>query len=136
MEEYIVILHSGNNNFVSYGYDENDFKEAPVSSYQMNEEELEEFNESNGLSIDDNTLMDNLEKNVKPSSKQTKHRATTMKKKKVAEKAFNIGDSVIYRKHNATVMFGPYERNYKQLYELQMEDGTVMSAVSTSIKKA
>ena len=35
MEEYIVILHSGNNNFVSYGYDENDFKE--IVSERINE---------------------------------------------------------------------------------------------------
>ena len=46
-----------------------------------------------------------------------------------------IGDIVIYRKKQATVVFGPFEKNYKQVYELQMEDGSVVSAISDSIRK-
>ena len=46
-----------------------------------------------------------------------------------------MGDNVIYRKKQATVIYGPYEKNYKQVYELQMQDGTIVSAISTLIKK-
>ena len=46
-----------------------------------------------------------------------------------------MGDNVVYRKKPATVIYGPYEKNYKQVYELQMQDGTIVSAISTSIKK-
>lgn len=62
-------------------------------------------------------------------------RSTTIKKKKKNEIIFNVGDKVIYRKKQATVLFGPYEKNYKQVYELQMEDGSVTPAISVSIKK-
>jgi len=47
----------------------------------------------------------------------------------------DIGEDVVYRKKNAKVMYGPYEKNYKIFYELQMEDGTVTCAVAQSVRK-
>lgn len=53
---------------------------------------------------------------------------------KAAKPTFRVGDKVIYRRHEATVMFGPYERGSKAMYELRMDDGTVVSAHAQSIK--
>lgn len=101
-------------------------------SYECDDEE-EKHN--NSFNLNDDDILNNLDNNQMPSSKQIKAKATTMKKKKKPIKLFNIGDIVIYRKKQATVVFGPFEKNYKQVYELQMEDGSVVSAISDSIRK-
>ena len=100
-------------------------------SYEYDDEE-EKHN--NSFNFNDDDILNNLDNNQMPS-KQIKAKATTMKKKKKPIKLFNIGDIVIYRKKQATVVFGPFEKNYKQVYELQMEDGSVVSAISDSIRK-
>ena len=55
------------------------------------------------------------------------------RRKKPAKPTFKPGDKVMYRKHEATVMFGPYERGTKIMYELRMSDGTVVTAHAQSV---
>ena len=63
-------------------------------------------------------------------------KATTFKtKKKKQEKIFKIGDAVFYRNKEAVVVFGPYEKNYKQLYEIQTHDGKIVSATAAALRK-
>jgi hypothetical protein len=66
----------------------------------------------------------------------TKKRKTTFKpkKKKKQQNEFKIGEIVTFRNKKATIVFGPYERNYKILYEIQFEDGKIISASSTGLK--
>lgn len=127
----MILRHSINN--MNYDYDENDYEEAPVYvSYLNDEEDEEEITRDGQMNIDDDTIMDSLN-DAHISTRKT--RATTIKKKKKNEMEFAMGDNVIYRKKQATVIYGPYEKNYKQVYELQVQDGTIVSAISTSIKK-
>lgn len=127
----MILRHSINN----MNYDEEEeFEEAPVYVSYLNEEEddEDETTSQESVALDDDAIIDSLN-DAHISTRKT--RATTIKKKKKNEQEFGSGESVIYRKKHATVIFGPYEKNYKQVYELQMEDGTIVSAISTSIKK-
>ena len=42
---------------------------------------------------------------------------------------------VLYRNKEATVVFGPYEKNYKKLYEIQTQDGKIITATSSALHK-
>jgi hypothetical protein len=130
-----VILRRSNNNYIDFDYNgDYEFEEAPVYTYNIHDEDFDEENHKD-LHINDDFLVDNLDKNIeiKPQRKQ---RATTINKKRKLDTIYEIGSKVIYRKKNATVIYGPYERNYKFIYELQMEDGSIVSAIATSVKKA
>ena len=65
----------------------------------------------------------------------TKRKTTFIpKKKKKQQNEFKIGETVTFRNKKATIVFGPYERNYKILYEIQFEDGKVMAATNNGLK--
>lgn len=112
--------------FLSNNYKEDEYTEESYS-YDEEEQQNQSFN------FNDDEILNNLDNNQMPTVQKAK--ATTMKKKKKPVKLFDIGDEVVYRKKSAFVVFGPFEKNYKQVYELQMEDGSVVSAISDSIKK-
>jgi hypothetical protein len=122
-------------------YDEDDNDDMNINPIysSLNEEDDEDEDISDNINedklkntIDDEKLLECFS-DARMSTKG--HGSTTMKKKKKDKIIYNIGDKVVYRKKKASVLFGPYEKNYKQIYEIQMEDGTVTSAISTSLKK-
>ena len=63
-------------------------------------------------------------------------KSSEMKKKKraKADVVYERGDSVIYKNKKCKILYGPYEKNYKDVYELLTEDNTIVSAIATSIK--
>ena len=106
-------------------------------------DEHDEFDEEphKDVKINENDFLNSLDggepkpKRQKQKSTTKTYRSTTMKKKKKLDVVYDIGEDVVYRKKNAKVMYGPYEKNYKIFYELQMEDGTVTCAVAQSVRK-
>ena len=99
--------------------DDIDFEESPVTISYLDDDSDNDIEEEGiaKINIDDDSIIDSLnETHVNNKSKVVAH-STTMKKKKV-EKVFISGDNVIYKKKNAMVVFGPYEKNYKKIYEL------------------
>ena len=97
-------------------------------------DDLDELEEEKDLSniIDDNSFTDYFD----DAKISTKKRKTTFKpkKKKKLQNSFKIGQTVTFRNKKATIVFGPYERNYKILYEIQFEDGKIISATSNGLK--
>lgn len=128
-------------NYINYDFDENEYEESPVYIHRLDEEDEENEEESREFGGSDDAIIDDLDKDVLSQPQTTarkprKQRATTMNKRKKLDVVYEVGTKVIYKKKNATVIFGPYEKNYKFIYELQMEDGSVTSAIATSVKKA
>lgn len=120
-------MPKNNDDYTEFDYDEE--YEISSASYMYDNDYI---NDDKDTHIDENMIIDDLDNDVQLTHKE---HATTMKRKKKPEVLFNIGDKVIYRKKTATVMFGPYEKNYKQVYELLTDEGSVLSAIATSIKK-
>jgi len=130
-------------NYINYDYNEDEYEESPVYTYKLNEEEDDEYDEEKNkdFGASDDSIIDNLDKDIPMQPhptvrKHRKQRATTMNKRKKLDVVYEVGTEVIYKKKKAKVIFGPYEKNYKFVYELQMEDGSITSAIATSVKKA
>jgi hypothetical protein len=121
------LMPKNNDDYIEFNYDEE--YEISSASYMYDNNYV---NEDKDTHIDENTLIDDLDNDVQLTRKE---HATTIKRKKKPEVLFNVGDKVMYRKKIVTVIFGPYEKNYKQVYELLTDEGSVVSAIATSIKK-
>ena len=67
---------------------------------------------------------------------EDEEKSSEMKKKKRSrlDVIYERGDSVIYKNKKCKILYGPYEKNYKDVYELLTEDKTLVSAIATSIK--
>ena len=137
MYQYIGSWSSRRSRMGDIDYDEYDY-ESPVKVYHLDgEEEMEDENEEDAnVSIDDEDIMSSLNDIRMPKKPAQRNYATNIPKKPKLKVEFASGDQVTYRKKKGMVLFGPYEKNYKQIYELQMEDGTIVSAIATSVKKA
>lgn len=61
--------------------------------------------------------------------------STKFKKKKKEKIVFESGQQAIYKNKEITILYGPYENDSKQMYEVQLSDGSVTSLASTSIKQ-
>ena len=83
-----------------------------------------------GCSGDDEELDDELMRLFGEKKRSDKPRPLKVKQ---AKPVFKPGDKVVYRRRVATVMFGPYERGSKTMYELRMDDGTMVSAHAKSV---
>ena len=70
-----------------------------------------------------------------PQGDEDEHKEKRGKAAKQPKVKFKMGEQVMYRRRVATVMFGPYERASKTMYELRMDDGTVVSANAQVIGK-
>lgn len=114
------------------GYDnyENEMEIEIPSFDDEDEEEDEEKNLKDA--IDDDEFLKYFDDARMPIS--AKAPSTTFKKKK-PEIIFEQGEKVTYRNKEATIIFGPYEQNYKKFYEIQMIDGRIISATSTALHK-
>lgn len=132
-----------NNNTIDYDTD-NYYGESNMKvSYIDDEENNDDFygEKKDDVKINENDFLNSLDggepkpKRQKQKSTTKTYRSTTMKKKKKLDVVYDIGEDVVYRRKNAKVMYGPYEKNYKMFYELQMEDGTVTCAVAQSVRK-
>ena len=135
MYQYISTGNSRRNRMGDIDYDEYDYEEAPVKVYYLDNEDEEE-NEDTNVSIDDDDLMSSLSDARIAKKPAQRNYATNIMKKPKLKVQFAAGEQVMYRKKKGMVLFGPYEKNYKQIYELQMEDGTIVSAIANSVKKA
>ena len=96
-------------------------------------DDLDYFNDENNekiLSSLDNDFLDSFGRiRVAPKS------VTDKPKKKKPEVTFKMGEKVLYRNKAAEVVFGPYDKNYKKMYEIQTSDGKVYSASSQALHK-
>ena len=136
-----MILRQSINGNDDIDYDNNYYGEDDIKISYMDEHD--EFDEEphKDVKINENDFLNSLDggepkpKRQKQKSTTKTYRSTTMKKKKKLDVVYDIGEDVVYRKKNAKVMYGPYEKNYKIFYELQMEDGTVTCAVAQSVRK-
>lgn len=120
-------MRYNDNDYNDYG----DEDEVDVKSIVIDEDEEDEVEDNRDIrdAIDDEDIV-NCFDDAHVSTK------TTIGKRKRKEKVvYNVGDAVIYRKKSATVLYGPYERGVRQMYELQLSDGSVVSATATAIKK-
>lgn len=120
-----------NNYYDDYDeYDYHDDYDYKIKFDKFLEDDEEEDNEKAINDIDED-LLQCLDDARMPT------KATSFKpaKKKKPEQTFDAGEVVTYRGKEVTIIFGPYEKNYKMLYEIQTHDGKVISAVSTSLHK-
>lgn len=56
------------------------------------------------------------------------------KRKKKEKIIFESGQTVFYKNEKCSVIYGPYERDGKQMYELETESDNIISAEYSSIK--
>ena len=119
-------------------YDEEDFANDPrfqfPSFFDDDEDEEDDDEEEKDLkdAIDDEEMLQYFD-DAKMST-SSRSLSTTFKKKK-PEVTFEQGENVLYRNKEATVVFGPYEKNYKKLYEIQTQDGKIITATSSALHK-
>ncbi len=114
--------YDGYNDY-NYDYDE---RSSQYNKYFEDDDDEDEKNLAD--TIDDDDILQCFD-DARISTK-----ATIMKpKKKKQEKIFNSGEIVTYRGKNATIVYGPYEKNYKQLYEIQTHDGKIVSATASAL---
>ncbi len=76
----------------------------------------------------DDALDDELTRMIGGKQRDDDDDAPVRKPKAKMKAKYKAGDKVTYRRQVAIVLFGPYERASKIMYELQMPDGTVMAA--------
>lgn len=93
------------------------------------EDELYDEYDAPGMSTNDDELDDELTRMIGGKRQDVDDEDAPVRKPKAKAKAkYKAGDKVTYRRQVATVLFGPYEKASKIMYELQMPDGTVMAA--------
>jgi hypothetical protein len=102
---------------------------------EINDDEIEEEEKDLSKVIDDNSFSNYFE-DARISTSSTKRKTTfkSKRKKKQSEK-FEIDEIALFRNKPVKIIYGPYEKNYKTLYEVQSEDGKIFSATNTGLKK-
>lgn len=83
--------------------------------------DISNINENDFLSVTNND---------KPKRKRKKNNTIETKK---TPSVFSSGDIVTYRKKQAIVLIGPYEKNFKQYYEIQIHDGSIVTATASAL---
>ena len=113
------------------GYDNYD-NEMEIKIPSFDEDEDEEEERDLKCEIDDEEMLQYFDDAKMSTSSRAP--STTFKKKK-PEITFEQGEKVTYRNKEAVIVFGPYEKNYKKLYEIQMFDGKIIAATSNALHK-
>lgn len=120
------------NNDYDYNYQDEEEVDVRTLKFEEDDTEEEEVDEQADLRkmIDDEDIISCLDDARVPT------RAPNGKRKRKEKVTFTVGERVVYRKKEATVIYGPYERSAKQMYELQLADGSVVSATATAVRKS
>lgn len=125
-------------------YDDDDFDELdelnydPYESYERYDNDIDEYRNNNKQfyedSLDDEdelskVLGKNKKSNDNEDEEENKKDKNNSRFKAKVKPKYKVDDIVIYKKREAKVLFGPFERASKFLYEVQMlHDGTVVTA--------
>lgn len=59
----------------------------------------------------------------------------TLSSKKNKKEKYKIGDKITYNKNTGVILSGPYEENGKQMFVVELNDGSIISIDNKSLKK-
>lgn len=98
-----------------------------------------DFNDEDEEEVEVDTINpDTVDKDIMGyfvDARVTSKRSTTFKKKKKEKITYQVGQAIFLtnKKCNATIVYGPYELDKKQMYEVEL-DNTVISVEERHIK--
>ena len=116
-----------------YNEDNEDYK--PSSENKFATEDLYEEEESE----DDSRLMNNMDDDLAEYFSDArmlpkKTSSTTMKKKK-NKVVFKTGDKIECKEGTGSILYGPYDVDTKKMYEIELDNGNIISIDEKHISK-
>ena len=111
--------------------DDNIMDMKGVRSYNFDDEDYEENDDYKLVSNMDNDLAGYFS-DARVFAKKT---TSTKKKQKQKTSSYKIGDKVTVKGVKGSIIFGPYEVDKKKMYEIELDNGELISIDDKKINK-